>query len=149
MKQRIGWTIYRLTRPLHRPFVHKTRRSRVVIINNDKVLLVRTFLGSPEWKLPGGGIKKGEEESVGAVREISEELAINLDPAKLAHLVDTRVTYADRYYTAVCFGVKVNDLNFRRNRLELTAAKWFPINKLPENRHTTVDKALASWQQVG
>jgi 8-oxo-dGTP pyrophosphatase MutT (NUDIX family) len=38
------------------------------------------------WKLPGGGIKAGEDHLAGARRELSEEVGLTIDAAQL-HLV--------------------------------------------------------------
>ena len=55
-----------------------TRRVRVVIVQGDKVLLVKHFIGPGVWDVPGGGIKFGEEVISAAKREIHEELGLSL-----------------------------------------------------------------------
>jgi 8-oxo-dGTP pyrophosphatase MutT (NUDIX family) len=53
-----------------------TRRARVVVIVDDKILVVRNKLGPNVWQLPGGGIKFGESVADAATREVFEELKV-------------------------------------------------------------------------
>lgn len=50
--------------------IHR-RAVRAVIIQNDKLLMVRSKLGY--YKLPGGGVEKGESDAEALVREVAEE----------------------------------------------------------------------------
>lgn len=53
----------------------------VVCIRGDEVLLIQR--GTPprqgEWSIPGGRIEAGETEAQAALRELSEETAVNAD----------------------------------------------------------------------
>ncbi len=54
-------------------------RVRVIIIHKNSVLLVKNWYGPGSWQLPGGGRKITESSLEAAVREISEELSIDLE----------------------------------------------------------------------
>ena len=58
----------------------KTNRrvSKVVIVNNNKILLMQKN-GSLKWELPGGHVLDGEKMLKGACREVKEETGIRLD----------------------------------------------------------------------
>lgn len=79
-------TIYRLAWPVLR----KIRKSRLFARNgamvalwvDDRVLLVRHSY-RPGLALPGGGIKRGENPRMAAVREVSEEVGITLSATSL------------------------------------------------------------------
>ncbi len=66
-----------------------TRRRRGVvgvILRQDRLLIIRrsmTVAAPGKLCLPGGGIEAGESESEALVREMQEELAIDVDPIRL------------------------------------------------------------------
>lgn len=66
-----------------------TRRRRGVvgvIFRDDRLLIIRrsmTVAAPGKLCLPGGGIEAGETESEALVREMQEELAIDVDPVRL------------------------------------------------------------------
>ena len=64
--------------------MHKNKIIKVtagVIMKNGKVLLCRrrTGLLAGKWEFPGGKVEDGEEASDCLVREIKEELSINIE----------------------------------------------------------------------
>ncbi len=134
--------------PFMRLYVHKSRRTRVLLICNNQVLLVRHRLDRPEWKVPGGGIKKGESAKDGVCRELKEELGLEVNVKDLIHLFDQAVTQQPFTYTAVCFAVELPSQEFRRHWLELARAEWFSIDALPVPMHPLVRPMLDSWQQL-
>ncbi len=66
-----------------------TRRKRGVvgvILREDRLLIIRrsmTVTAPGKLCLPGGGIEQGESESEALVREMQEELAIDVEPIRL------------------------------------------------------------------
>ncbi|MFK8111320.1 MAG: NUDIX hydrolase [Rubripirellula sp.] len=57
-----------------------------VILREDRLLIIRrsmTVAAPGKLCLPGGGIESGETEQVALVREMQEELAIDVDPIRL------------------------------------------------------------------
>ena len=59
-------------------------RARVILYNseNDAILLIhRLKNGRDYWVIPGGGAKGNETTVETAIREINEELSIQLKPA--------------------------------------------------------------------
>jgi 8-oxo-dGTP pyrophosphatase MutT (NUDIX family) len=78
------------------PFVRRCRRFRqcdgacVAVWANDRVLVVRHSYKAG-LSIPGGGLKSNEDSRVGAVRELREEVGIDVKPAAL------RLTYVKRY----------------------------------------------------
>jgi 8-oxo-dGTP pyrophosphatase MutT (NUDIX family) len=51
----------------------------MLLLYQDKVLLVNNWLGAGKWNLPGGGLHKGEDPREGLLREVFEETGIRLE----------------------------------------------------------------------
>ena len=90
--------------PLHRTglrLAHALRRQwwriakvqlngcRVLAFDSDgQVMLIRHSYGSGNWMLPGGGIGRGEDPLLAALRELREETGCELVDARLLWVVD-------------------------------------------------------------
>lgn len=84
---RIGIIAYKLLLPLIKVYAAHTKpRTRVLIICNNELLLVKNWLSNDRWALPGGGLESGEEPLHAAIREVGEELGISLEPELLEQL---------------------------------------------------------------
>ncbi|MBD2300997.1 NUDIX domain-containing protein [Nostoc sp. FACHB-190] len=74
------------------PFTQDNRAYRFpvsvkgVVLQESKVVLLKNE--RDEWELPGGKLELGEEPEICFVREIKEELGLNV---KVGHLLDTWV----------------------------------------------------------
>lgn len=55
---------------------------KAMIVNNDKVLITRSE-GDTLWDLPGGRINEGEALEEAIVREVREELGVDIEVARL------------------------------------------------------------------
>lgn len=74
-----GKILYYLAWPLLWFVTPLSRRVRVIVIYDNKCILVQNWFGSGLWDLPGGGIKFGESAEDAAVRELREELRLHVD----------------------------------------------------------------------
>jgi 8-oxo-dGTP pyrophosphatase MutT (NUDIX family) len=129
----------------------KPTRTRVVIVSREHILIVRGWLSSGEWMLPGGGLHKGEDPILGAIREVSEETGITLKPKQLKFLYDRMASerglkFRYRAYVAYLPGMP----RVRKQRFELTDIQWLPLADIegfktlsPETKHI-----LASWRDL-
>jgi len=64
-----------------------------LILDGDRALVIRR-LRSPNkgrWSLPGGGIERGETVREAIVRELHEEVNLDVSPGKLVDVVDVLV----------------------------------------------------------
>lgn len=117
-------------------------RTRVVILCNDKILLVKSWLGSSSWKLPGGGLHRAEQPLDGAVREVLEETAISLDPAKIKSLGKFKITAQGIPTDLIGFRTELSEVPaLELQRLEITDAAWFSMAEI--QRLTIDDSAQA------
>lgn len=69
-----------------RPFSRCKRGVVAVIVREERFLIIRrslTVTAPGKLCLPGGGIEEGESEEQALVREMQEELAIDVQPVRL------------------------------------------------------------------
>ena len=122
--------------------VTRQPRVRVVIINEqNEVLLVRNWAGTPFLELPGGGIEHGEQPIDAARRELYEETGIKVDA-----LTDIgKVTL--RYDALLFVGYARKDQLpvVKYNRWEIIEIGWYAPDDLPKDASSLV---LAALQKV-
>jgi 8-oxo-dGTP pyrophosphatase MutT (NUDIX family) len=107
----------------------KTSGACVVIVHEDRVLLVKTTYGNA-YSLPGGGIKKGESPHDAAIREVYEEVGIRLTEVTPFLSFVTYEEYKED--TVHCYFAKVTTDHFKVDTLEIDVAEWHQLNNLPK-----------------
>lgn len=131
-KRFLFWTAYRMLVVywfFRRP---QTRGCQVVLLTEQKILLVRhTYKNPDQWDLPGGGIRADEPPPAAATRELAEELGVGAHD--LEHLATTTLYHRfhhDNLEIFVCrrfTGAPAPDL------IEVVCAEWFPLQDIPAN----------------
>jgi ADP-ribose pyrophosphatase YjhB (NUDIX family) len=132
--------------PIFGIYLHNSRRTRVLVIADNKFLLVRSFAGNQKWSLPGGGIKKNENPMKSAIREVHEETNVLVSEPEIFCIGEDRLPrnrlwprYAVLFYLANIseeIKPKVN------HPFEVIEARWFSLNDLPKNISEYVEIAL-------
>lgn len=124
--------IYRITHPFIRLywkiFKPRTKGARAIVIHGNQILLVRG-IGKKHWSLPGGRIELRETPEDTVIRELKEELDLDI------HTIEYKL---GRYYSELegkkdeihIFVVKTTSTNFSR-QWEIEDAQWFELNDLP------------------
>lgn len=125
--EQAGMAAYWLGWPLWYLLFRGSVRTRVLVIADDHVLVVRSYLGSGEWGLPGGGLHRGEDPRYGATREVYEETGIPLDVHDLQPLGVHTVRRHGHHYTAHFFAVEGVRRPLRLHPVEIAAAEWLPL----------------------
>lgn len=137
---------YFLSRPISGYFIHNSRRSRLIIIVDGEILLIKTGFGTQKWSLPGGGMHKGEDQYHAAARELREETDVVIDPGELGLAGEARLPKNKKWPVA--------NIHFFERRLaekpkikivrpiEILDIQWFPLSALPDERSETVDVGL-------
>lgn len=112
---------------------HKKSRARAIILNKDKskILLVKNITYR-NFHLPGGGLEKNEEGENAVVREVKEELGIDI------HILYQlgKYKYEDTNKHVEVFVAESPNEEFKM-QWELGDAQWFSFTNLPELRKTT------------
>ena len=134
--------------PLTAAILHNSRRVRVLVIAGDKALLQRTSVGSQHWSIPGGGVKKNEDDKSAAVREIAEEVGIHITADQLKLLGEDYRPENTRHrwptFTRVYFVARLSQPVAPKieRPLEILEARWFSLDDLPRYENKTIQTAL-------
>jgi 8-oxo-dGTP pyrophosphatase MutT (NUDIX family) len=104
---------------------------KCLLVNGDRLLLVRHTYGHRDWDLPGGAMRRGEPPLAAAQREMREELGIEADCWTSLGTVEGSVDH--RRDTIFVFRVQLAAPTVTINRGELATASWFAGSNLPPN----------------
>lgn len=121
-----------------RTFNIKTQGARIMIIDNQKVFLVKHRYGSL-WVFPGGGAKKNEDLKEVAIREAFEETGIIVKTIKqkLGTYHNTHEGKDDTITIFVTTDWKIggghNIFEKFMKIFEIKESGWFDLHNLPEN----------------
>jgi ADP-ribose pyrophosphatase YjhB (NUDIX family) len=101
-----------------------------------KVLLCRRT-DDASWCLPGGLLEIGESPTVGALRELWEEAGVTGEVTRLLGVFDgpSWGSRSSVHQIAITFEVNVSDAETPVPGEEMSAARYFPVDALPEPLH--------------
>jgi 8-oxo-dGTP pyrophosphatase MutT (NUDIX family) len=102
---------------------------KCVILRGDDVLLVRHTYGPKRWELPGGARRAGEELADTARRETREELGADITDWTSLGPYEGNIGRAR--VTLHPFLTRVEQLEPRRDEVEIAQARFFPVDRLP------------------
>lgn len=134
------------------PFSRKPRTRVLAILNDSEVLLVKNWLSSQKWSLPGGGIKRNETPARSAARELYEETGLQVAPSQLTFL--GHMPNSELVPIVMVYKVHLNDSDSAASipshaRHEIIDLAWHRITQLPPDRTPLVDHVLAGPEQQG
>ena len=137
----VGWPVLWLT-------LRHSRRTRVLIIADNQLLVVKGWLGTGQWALPGGGLHKGEVDKAGAIREVKEETGLTLQAKHLKPLYSGRTKRHGLSFDFVCFVTKLPaPTKVSKQLLEITDIAWLDLKDLQPNELTAdAQQALSTWR---
>lgn len=124
----VGRVFYWLMWPAWYVYFRVTpRRSRILITSGSEVLLVRGWLGTGEYELPGGGGRYGESPAKAALRELREELGLILRESDLTPLCEGEYRRHGIRIRYVTFKASLHGKRrLRPRRFEIADACWVP-----------------------
>lgn len=147
--QIVGNIFYWLSWPAIFFYLRNSRRSRVIVSDGDNILLVRNWLGSGRYALPGGGLKVDEDPKQAIVRELKEETGIVVEVQGL-NLIKPQFLAVDTGLSYQCFAyyAKIDkDQQITRQKYEIAEIKWVNkeevLEKYPLN--STARDLISSW----
>lgn len=121
----VGRVAYWLAWPGLCLLLRGSQRTRVLLVHQDSVLVVRGWMSDGHWQLPGGGLHKGERPVKGAVRETMEEAGIQLETKELKTLTTEHYQHNGFSYTARYFIARIDrPVRPKTKGLEIAEAAW-------------------------
>lgn len=105
-----------------------TKGCGIVLIKDNKILLGQRVKSEDIklWSLPGGSIEIGEDNKLGAIREVKEECGLNIDEDDIyligMDIDDNNIDYT--YYTRKFTG------NLIAKEDEMINFTWFTIEEI-------------------
>ena len=146
--RRLGQLIYWLLLPYRLTFLAATNRVGVVLVNSaGEIFLIKNWLGDGSWRLPGGGIKRGESSEVAASRELAEEIGVDCQPTSLSYLGSLR--RGGRLGTWLAFRGQLATEKIQLNHLEIVAGEWFTPLSLTGLRLAHRTRIALDWAGFG
>ncbi len=112
-----------------------------VVINDDKVLIAQRQTGSHmefKWEFPGGKLEDGETPKECLIREIKEELNMEIVPLDLYKIVDFR--HEEREMKLMVYLSML--LKGNGEAIECNDFKWVSKNELDLYEFTPADKPI-------
>lgn len=114
-------------------------RARVILYNseNDAILLIhRLKNGRDYWVIPGGGAKGNETPVETAIREINEELSIQLKPAALNQLFEYKSQEDEHFFYAEISFIAAPEISGeekeRSNNANVYQPDWVAVKDLTQ-----------------
>ena len=139
MKKAVLKTLYFLIWPFVFIYAPMRVRSRIMVIKNNSYLAVKHSIGSNKWSLPGGGVKRGEDYKAAAIRELSEELGIVIQPNDVHELVGlTTYNEGGHMLRYVIFVAKIaGEVTFSHNH-EISEVGWPSVHEQNTSNHVNL-----------
>ena len=111
-----------------------------IIIHEDKVFATQRGYGEFKggWEFPGGKIEEGESPQEALVREIQEELNVEIEVGELLDVVE--YDYPNFHLSMDCFICKIKSGELVLNEHE--AAKWLTKETLNSVEWLPADQGL-------
>jgi 8-oxo-dGTP pyrophosphatase MutT (NUDIX family) len=146
--QAIGFVIFWCGWPVLYVYFRRSQRTRVLIVHEGDIVVLRTWLaGNTKWGMPGGGKHKDETPVQGAIREVREEVGIELKPEQLRLLFTTM--FHDKGFRFPCyyFVAELSErTSFTRQKHEIADIRWVdPTTAAPDTLLRDVHEALAAY----
>lgn len=115
-------------------------------MDGGRILLVRPTYAHRRWTLPGGKVENQETYENAARREILEETGLQLQ--SLQYLGQHENTW--EFYTNTVKFFLASPITFDPvvDGIEINEAEWFPVDILPPDRSTGVDRSLEIYRQA-
>jgi ADP-ribose pyrophosphatase len=109
-----------------------------LILQGDKLLLVKRGAepGFGKWSIPGGLVELGENVRDAMMREVKEEVGLDVEAVKLMDVFDSVTLDSDRrvqyHFVVVNFLVRVVGGEVK-TASDILEAKWVPVDEVEKH----------------
>ena len=136
-----GKAAFWLSWPLLFLLLVRSERTRILVTHGNDVLVVRGWLSSGWWGLPGGGLHRGEDPAEGAVRELQEETGIEVNATQLQKISSGSVkTEHGLKYVMHAYALPLESKpKLAKQKFELTHLEWMDKDELLKDPRTARD----------
>ena len=110
-------------------FRPKTKGVKVILFNDNRILMVRLTYYPNTWTFPGGGVHKNETTNDAIVRECQEEVGIKLQDPK--YIGDLYFEHEYKKDTLSVFSQNIDNQDIKIDGKEVAEATWCELTKLP------------------
>ncbi|AIS53590.1 ADP-ribose pyrophosphatase [Thermoanaerobacter kivui] len=107
--------------------------ARVVVVENEKVLLVKHQDGKKvAWVFPGGRVEENESVAAAAIRECKEETGYEVKLNGVCYIQEYDIYYVTYFYSTIIGGKLAlgSDPELPKNRQVLKEVKWIDFKDL-------------------
>jgi len=132
IKQGVGSALFWSTWPLQwiNLKLHP-ERTRVLIVAEKEVLVVKPFMGPGKWLLPGGGLKYNETAEACAVREVKEEVGIDITETQLKPLGRRSLVLKGLPYKSINYVVELSEKpHIHTIWYDIQSYRWVSLNDI-------------------
>ncbi len=133
MKYMINKIINWLSWPLIYLVVNNSERTRVLIIEDKKLLVVQGWINDGKWQLPGGGKKSNESFVNAAIRELHEETNLKVEAHELEESDVVPISENKIKYICHFFILKNTNLVDIKPQHEIRKIKWIDFDSINKN----------------
>lgn len=119
-------------------------RSQAIVVEGDKILLLKTHSGSRDgYELPGGGINEGETPEEASLRELFEETGIKGEIIRLASKYYNGFAQEYNYSFLVkkISGEITQQYNEVNEKDYIRAVEWKKLNEISEKNRAELFSA--------
>jgi len=135
----IGRLLAWATLPLAIVVLRGSHRTRVMIVSNNKLLVVKTFIHHGRWSLPGGGVHNGESSFDGALRELKEETGVTLTRDELTFVGEKPFSSYGVSTLNTYFLARLPKKTPLMHNFEIIESDWIDISSI---NHKTCEKDI-------
>lgn len=141
-----GRIVFWLTWPVLKIRLYLSRRVRAVIYYKDEILVVKSWIGNSKWTIPGGGIKIGEASIDALIREIKEEVGIELKSASCQNVGDFIYKSTGLRYRYALFAIKFKAKPIIiANKTEIVDTRWLKLSKINQSNSNSDTINAKNW----
>ena len=123
--------------------------THLFLIKNGQILLLRRFntgYRDGQYSVPAGHLDGNEPSKIAMIREIKEEIGINIKPnnLKFVHLMHRLSEHERLDFFFTTKNWRGTPKIMEKNKCD--DLKWFPLNKLPKNMVPYIRFAINNFQ---